>query len=101
MVFQKYDRNRDGHLTMEEYNQWQIDSGKVQRVFTTQIRFDRFCRSIYTRIPNSLDASSTGATAASIAIFSQQRRRHAIKSIYNHDRRAPCNRRARSHSILT
>jgi hypothetical protein len=61
VVFQKYDRNRDGHLTMEEYNQWQIDSGKVQRVFTTQIRFDRFCRSIYTRIPNSLDASSTGA----------------------------------------
>mmetsp|Transcript_52574 Transcript_52574/g.125202 ORF Transcript_52574/g.125202 Transcript_52574/m.125202 type:complete len:201 (+) Transcript_52574:95-697(+) len=43
VVFKKYDKNKDGHLTMMEYNQWQTDAGKSYKIFLTANRFDRFC----------------------------------------------------------
>ena len=45
-VFRKYDKNRDGHLTMEEYNQWCLDSSRAYRMFTGELRFLAFCKTI-------------------------------------------------------
>ena len=45
-VFRKYDKNRDGHLTMEEYNQWCLDTSRAYRMFTGELRFLAFCKTI-------------------------------------------------------
>jgi hypothetical protein len=45
-VFRKYDKNRDGHLTMEEYNQWCYDTKRTARLFTGELRFLNFCKAI-------------------------------------------------------
>ena len=45
-IFQKYDRNRDGHLTMEEYNTWCMENNRSSRLFTGELRFQTFCKTI-------------------------------------------------------
>lgn len=43
-MFNKYDKNRDGYLTKEEYNQWCMDTGRGVRMITTDIRYTAFCK---------------------------------------------------------
>lgn len=45
-IFKSYDKNRDGYLTMDEYNQWCRDTKRAIRVVTTERRFELFCKRI-------------------------------------------------------
>jgi hypothetical protein len=43
-MFKKYDKNHDGYLTMEEYNQWCVDTKRGIRQITTEYRYKAFCK---------------------------------------------------------
>eukprot|EP00961_Rhodomonas_salina_P267397 3613005-Rhodomonas_salina.2 len=43
-LFKEYDKNRDGYLTLEEYNQWCVDTKRGIRQLTTDIRYRAFCK---------------------------------------------------------